>query len=115
MTERKYVEGKKPDRDIPADKIGRLELAPEGDRPAGPEEAEEASGRTSPFWVKCWSCHKYLTRPLSPPSEQAYTCPNCGAVNMMHDSLSPLGGLVPLINMMLGEVIFGGVGAGFRS
>jgi K+-transporting ATPase ATPase A chain len=38
---------------------------------------------------------------------------SCGAVNMMHDSLSPLGGLVPLINMMLGEVIFGGVGAGF--
>ncbi|HEX8679680.1 MAG TPA: potassium-transporting ATPase subunit KdpA, partial [Chthoniobacterales bacterium] len=38
---------------------------------------------------------------------------SCGAVNAMHDSLSPLGGLVPLINMMLGEVIFGGVGAGF--
>ncbi len=38
---------------------------------------------------------------------------SCGAVNMMHDSLSPLGGLVTLINMMLGEVIFGGVGAGF--
>jgi potassium-transporting ATPase potassium-binding subunit len=38
---------------------------------------------------------------------------SCGAVNMMHDSLSPLGGLVPFVNMMLGEVIFGGVGAGF--
>ncbi len=38
---------------------------------------------------------------------------SCGAVNVMHDSLSPLGGLVPFINMMLGEVIFGGVGAGF--
>jgi K+-transporting ATPase ATPase A chain len=38
---------------------------------------------------------------------------SCGAVNAMHDSLSPLGGLVPFINMMLGEVIFGGVGAGF--
>jgi K+-transporting ATPase ATPase A chain len=38
---------------------------------------------------------------------------SCGAVNSMHDSLSPLGGLVPFINMMLGEVIFGGVGAGF--
>jgi K+-transporting ATPase ATPase A chain len=37
---------------------------------------------------------------------------SCGAVNAMHDSLSPLGGLVPLVNMMLGEVIFGGVGAG---
>jgi K+-transporting ATPase ATPase A chain len=38
---------------------------------------------------------------------------SCGAVNMMHDGLTPLGGLIPFINMMLGEVIFGGVGAGF--
>ncbi len=38
---------------------------------------------------------------------------SCGAVSSMHDSLTPLGGLVPFINMMLGEVIFGGVGAGF--
>ena len=37
---------------------------------------------------------------------------SCGAVNSMHDSYTPLGGLVPLVNMMLGEVIFGGVGAG---
>ncbi|MEP6811139.1 MAG: potassium-transporting ATPase subunit KdpA [Chthoniobacterales bacterium] len=38
---------------------------------------------------------------------------SCGAVNTMHDSLSPLGGLVPFVNMMLGEIVFGGVGAGF--
>jgi K+-transporting ATPase ATPase A chain len=37
---------------------------------------------------------------------------SCGAVNSMHDSYTPLGGLVPLVNMMLGEVVFGGVGAG---
>ncbi len=37
---------------------------------------------------------------------------SCGAVNCMHDSLTPLGGLVPLFNMHLGEVVFGGVGAG---
>lgn len=37
---------------------------------------------------------------------------SCGAVNSMHDSFTPLGGLVPLFNMQLGEVIFGGVGAG---
>lgn len=37
---------------------------------------------------------------------------SCGAVNAMHDSLSPLSGMVPMINMLLGEVIFGGVGAG---
>ncbi len=37
---------------------------------------------------------------------------SCGAVNAMHDSFTPLGGLVPLTNIALGEVIFGGVGAG---
>jgi K+-transporting ATPase ATPase A chain len=37
---------------------------------------------------------------------------SCGAVNGMHDSFTPLGGLVPLFNLHLGEVIFGGVGAG---
>jgi potassium-transporting ATPase potassium-binding subunit len=37
---------------------------------------------------------------------------SCGAVNSMHDSFTPLGGLVPLFNMQLGEVVFGGVGAG---
>jgi potassium-transporting ATPase potassium-binding subunit len=37
---------------------------------------------------------------------------SCGAVNGWHDSFTPLGGLVPLVNIMLGEVIFGGVGAG---
>jgi K+-transporting ATPase ATPase A chain len=37
---------------------------------------------------------------------------SCGAVNSMHDSFTPLGGLVPLVNIMLGEVVFGGVGAG---
>ena len=37
---------------------------------------------------------------------------SCGAVNSMHDSFMPLGGLVPLVNIMLGEIIFGGVGAG---
>ena len=37
---------------------------------------------------------------------------SCGAVNTMHDSFTPLGGLVPLFNIELGEVIFGGVGAG---
>lgn len=71
MTEGDYIQGKKPDREIPADKIGKLERG----------SGEEASGRTSPFWVKCWSCQQYLTRPLSPPSQQAYTCANCGAVN----------------------------------
>jgi K+-transporting ATPase ATPase A chain len=37
---------------------------------------------------------------------------SCGAVNSMHDSFTPLGGLIPLLNIHLGEIIFGGVGAG---
>ncbi|MEO8333702.1 MAG: potassium-transporting ATPase subunit KdpA [bacterium] len=37
---------------------------------------------------------------------------SCGAVNAMHDSFTALGGMVPLVNMQLGEVVFGGVGAG---
>jgi K+-transporting ATPase ATPase A chain len=37
---------------------------------------------------------------------------SCGAVNSMHDSFTPLGGMVPMVNIQLGEVIFGGVGAG---
>ncbi len=37
---------------------------------------------------------------------------SCGAVNSMHDSYTPLGGMVPLTNIMLGEVVFGGVGSG---
>ena len=37
---------------------------------------------------------------------------SCGAVNSMHDSFTPLGGMVPMVNILLGEIIFGGVGAG---
>jgi K+-transporting ATPase ATPase A chain len=40
------------------------------------------------------------------------TAASCGAVNSMHDSFTPLGGLIPLFNIQLGEVVFGGVGAG---
>jgi potassium-transporting ATPase potassium-binding subunit len=41
------------------------------------------------------------------------TVTSCGAVNAMHDSFTALGGLIPLFNMQLGEVVFGGVGSGF--
>jgi K+-transporting ATPase ATPase A chain len=40
------------------------------------------------------------------------TITSCGAVNSMHDSFSPLGGMIPMIDIMLGEVVFGGVGSG---
>ncbi|HXZ07855.1 MAG TPA: potassium-transporting ATPase subunit KdpA [Paraburkholderia sp.] len=42
----------------------------------------------------------------------ATTAASCGAVNTMHDSLTPLGGLIPMLLIQLGEVIFGGVGSG---
>ena len=45
----------------------------------------------------------------------ATTGTSCGAVNAMHDSFTPLGGLVPLFTMQLGEVVFGGVGTGLYS
>lgn len=44
--------------------------------------------------------------------EVATTATSCGAVSAMHDSLTPLGGLVPLSLMLLGEIVFGGVGSG---
>jgi K+-transporting ATPase ATPase A chain len=40
------------------------------------------------------------------------TAASCGAVNGMHDSFTPLGGMVPMVMMQLGEVVFGGVGSG---
>jgi len=43
------------------------------------------------------------------------TSASCGAVNCMHDSLTPLGGLFPMLLIMMGECVFGGVGAGFYS
>jgi K+-transporting ATPase ATPase A chain len=42
----------------------------------------------------------------------ATTDASCGAVNTMHDSLLPIAGMIPLVNIMLGEIIFGGVGSG---
>jgi len=41
------------------------------------------------------------------------TLASCGAVNTMHDSLMPLAGMIPMLNIQLGEVVFGGVGSGF--
>jgi K+-transporting ATPase ATPase A chain len=50
--------------------------------------------------------------PLSALFAVITTAASCGAVNAMHDSFTPLGGMVPLINMELGEIVIGGVGAG---
>jgi potassium-transporting ATPase potassium-binding subunit len=51
--------------------------------------------------------------PLSALFAVITTAASCGAVNAMHDSFTALGGMIPLINMQLGEIIVGGVGAGF--
>src|SRR3977135_1127664 len=48
----------------------------------------------------------------SPPFAVITTAASCGAVNAMHDSFTALGGMIPLINIQLGEIIVGGVGAG---
>jgi potassium-transporting ATPase potassium-binding subunit len=50
--------------------------------------------------------------PLSALFAVITTAASCGAVNAMHDSFMPLGGMIPLINIQLGEIIVGGVGAG---
>lgn len=50
--------------------------------------------------------------PLSALFAVITTAASCGAVNAMHDSFMALGGMVPLVNMMLGEIVIGGVGAG---
>jgi len=50
--------------------------------------------------------------PASAMWAEVTTVVSNGSVNAMHDSFSPLGGMIPMINMMLGEIIYGGVGAG---
>lgn len=50
--------------------------------------------------------------PLSALWAEATTAASNGSVNSMHDSFMPLSGMVALVNMMIGEVAFGGVGAG---
>jgi K+-transporting ATPase ATPase A chain len=50
--------------------------------------------------------------PASAMWAEATTVVSNGSVNAMHDSFSPLGGMIPMINIMLGEIIYGGVGAG---
>ena len=76
-----------------------------GRQPADPR----ARRSTAPTWR--------ARRSASAPALSALfavitTAASCGAVNAMHDSFMPLGGLIPLINMQLGEIIVGGVGAG---
>ncbi len=78
---------------------------------AGASQATEINGESAPggnmegketrFGITASSLFAVIT-----------TAASCGAVNAMHDSFTPIGGLIPLANIALGEVIFGGVGAG---
>jgi K+-transporting ATPase ATPase A chain len=73
-----------------------LDLTTTADNPGGNMEGKEVR-----FGIANSALYATITTDAS-----------CGAVNSMHDSFTPLGGLVPLVNIQLGEVIFGGVGAG---
>ncbi|MBI4893588.1 MAG: potassium-transporting ATPase subunit KdpA [Acidobacteria bacterium] len=73
-----------------------LQTAPTATQPGGTMEGKEVR-----FGIAATALFATIT-----------TGASCGAVNGMHDSFTPLGGLVPLFNMQTGEVIFGGTGAG---
>lgn len=77
------------------EKLG-IASVPTGTQPGGNMEGKEVR-----FGIAATSLFTVVT-----------TAASCGAVNGMHDSLTALGGLVPLFNMQVGEVIFGGTGAG---
>ncbi len=76
--------------------------------PMGVDQAQSAmqsggnmEGKETRFGINASSLFAVIT-----------TAASCGAVNAMHDSFTPLGGIVPLVMMQLGEVVFGGVGTG---
>ncbi len=73
-----------------------VDAAPSATQPGGNMEGKEV--RFGPALSALWAT--------------VTTDTSCGAVNSMHDSYLPIGGMVPLVNMQLGEVIFGGVGSG---
>ncbi len=79
--------------------LGKLGVADRGDRRRSRAATWRARRRAS-------------ASPKSALFATVTTDASCGAVNAMHDSFTPLGGLVPLFNILTGEVIFGGVGAG---
>ena len=86
-----------------AEQAGNPQLAALGvDQMAGAlQGGGNMEGKESRFGVVATSLFAVVT-----------TSASCGAVNAMHDSFTPLGGMVPLVMMQLGEVVFGGVGTG---
>ena len=90
----------------PAEQAGNPLLAPLGvDQMASAAQAGgNMEGKETRFGITASSLFAVIT-----------TAASCGAVNAMHDSFTPLGGMVPLVMMQLGEVVFGGVGTGLYS
>ena len=71
------------------------------------------SNSASPPPTATWKARKSASASSTPRLFATITTDaSCGAVNSMHDSFTALGGFVPLFNIQLGEIIFGGVGAG---
>ena len=88
---------------VPAEQVGNPLLPPLGvDQLASSAQAGgNMEGKEVRFGITASSLFAVIT-----------TAASCGAVNAMHDSFTPLGGMVPLVMMQLGEVVFGGVGTG---
>lgn len=88
---------------IPAEQAGNPLLPPLGvDQASGALQAGgNMEGKEVRFGIEASGLFAVIT-----------TAASCGAVNAMHDSFTPLGGMVPLVTMQLGEVVFGGVGTG---
>jgi K+-transporting ATPase ATPase A chain len=87
----------------PAEQAGNPLLTPLGvDQTASAMQAGgNMEGKETRFGINASSLFAVIT-----------TAASCGAVNAMHDSLTPLGGMVPLVMIQLGEVVFGGTGSG---
>ncbi|NVO06176.1 MAG: potassium-transporting ATPase subunit KdpA [Rhodoferax sp.] len=87
----------------PAEQMGNPLLGPLGvDQTASSLQAGgNMEGKETRFGINASSLFAVIT-----------TAASCGAVNGMHDSLTPIGGMVPMVMMQLGEVVFGGVGTG---
>jgi len=87
----------------PAEQTGNPLLAAQGvDQSASSlQSGGNMEGKETRFGINATSLFAVIT-----------TAASCGAVNGMHDSLTPIGGMVPMVMMQLGEVVFGGVGTG---
>ena len=87
----------------PAEQAGNPLIAAQGvDQSATSTQAGgNMEGKETRFGINATSLFAVIT-----------TAASCGAVNGMHDSLTPIGGMVPMVMMQLGEVVFGGVGTG---